>query len=92
MLSLCIKIIIFSWIIFILNMVRSFQLRHSYHMLNCIICNCIRFFLFLFTFLLCPSTKLLKATISFATTVGPFFCPMVGVEQLESHWTEFHEI
>jgi len=33
-------------------------------------------------------TKLLKATISFITSV----CPSVRMEQLGSHWTDFHEI
>ena len=32
--------------------------------------------------------KLRKATISFVMSV----CPSVRVEQLGSHWTEFHEI
>jgi len=31
--------------------------------------------------------KLLKATISFITSV----CPSVRMEQLSSHWTDFHE-
>jgi len=32
--------------------------------------------------------KLLKATISFVMSV----CPSVRMEQLRSHWTDFHEI
>jgi hypothetical protein len=34
------------------------------------------------------SAKLLKATIGFVMPV----CPSVSVEQLGSHWTDFHEI
>ena len=32
--------------------------------------------------------KILKAIISFAVSV----CPSMRMEQLDSHWTEFHEI
>jgi hypothetical protein len=37
-------------------------------------------------------TKLRRATISFAMSVGPSARMSVRMEQLGSHWTDFHEI
>ena len=36
--------------------------------------------------------KLRKATVSFVPSVRLSVCPSVRVEQLRSHWTDFHEI
>jgi hypothetical protein len=36
--------------------------------------------------------KLRKATIRFVTSDCPFDRPSVGMEQLGSHWADFHEI
>ena len=36
--------------------------------------------------------KLRKATISFVMSVRPSVRPIVGKEQLDCHWTDFHKI
>ena len=36
--------------------------------------------------------KLRKATICFVMSICPSVCPSVRMEQLGSHWTDFHEI
>jgi hypothetical protein len=36
--------------------------------------------------------KLRKATITFIMNVFPAVCLSVSMEQLSSHWTDFHEI
>ena len=46
----------------------------------------------LFQLVLGACTKLPKATIRFVTSVRPSVSPSVSLQQLGSHWTDFHDI
>ena len=90
MLSLFINRIIFSVNYFHFEYDKTFSITISISCWNALFIIIIVSFYFYLCSYLGPFAKLLKATIRFVMTVGPFICPSVRVKQLDSHWTDFH--